>query len=453
MPLFFQIIIKLTTQINCYPEFLNDGMFKTAANLFTYISGMIRPNNKKTFLLSAFLSFFFSAVSQKAFPDIWRATLVRQDNKLVVFNLITGTENGKIILYVLNAEEKIKITAVTITTDSVNFSMPAFESAFKTKRNPDGSLQGVWTKGTGGVTQVWPFYAYPEPFRFIKNQGNAKTNISGKWDVTITRANGTLRKAVAVFQQQQDTLTGTFLTPSGDYRYLEGIVTGDSLKLSTFDGAHAYTFYAKIDHAKKISGGIFYSGFAGKETWKAVKNESISIPSQDAPTHMREGESKLNFTFNDLDGKPVSINNERYRDKVVIVQILGSWCPNCLDETKFLADYYNKNKSRGVEVIGLAYEYSTNLERSVKSLRKFQALFNVEYPILITGATAADDHKTEKTLPQLTPIRSFPSTIFIDKKGNVREIKGNFYGPGSGSYHQQYIKEFYSLVDELLNEK
>jgi thiol-disulfide isomerase/thioredoxin len=409
---------------------------------------------KRIFILSGFLSCCIIAASQTVLPNNWRAHLVRQDSNHVIFNLKTATENGKTILYVLNAEEKIKVTAVSVTKDSVNFSMPVFESTFKSKRNHDGSLQGVWIKGTGGAFQYWPFFAFPQQsFRFKKNLGKARTVISGKWDVTITRANGTLRKAVAIFNQQNDKLTGTFLTPSGDYRYLEGIVTGDSLKLSTFDGAHAYAFTAKINDEKNISGGVFYSGFNGRETWIAVKNDKIPLPSQDAPTRLREGESKLNFSFNDLDGNPVSINDERYRNKVVLIQVMGSWCPNCLDETKFLNEYYIKNKNRGVEVIGLAYEYTTDPERSKKSLQKFQQLFNVQYPMLITGATASDDNKTEKTLPQLTPIRSFPTTIFIDKKGNVREIKGTFYGPGTGKYFEEFKKDFYSIADGLLNEK
>ena len=103
-------------------------------------------------------------------------------------------------------------------------------------------------KEPAGDFQNWKFIAYPNQiYRFTKNQGSAVYNISGKWDVTITRANGTPRKAIAEFEQNGDKLTGSFITPSGDYRFLEGIVTGDSLKLSTFDGSHAYTFYAKIN--------------------------------------------------------------------------------------------------------------------------------------------------------------------------------------------------------------
>jgi thiol-disulfide isomerase/thioredoxin len=408
---------------------------------------------KNTVLLFLLGGVITLSYGQKPFAKNYRAWLVRQDSNTVIFNFETAIENGQTVFYILNANERIKVAPIVVTGDSIKFSMPVFESYFAAKKKADGSLRGIWTKGTSGDFQYWPFFAVPnQTDRFIKNLGKARYNISGRWDVTITRSNGTLRKAVAEFFQKGDKLTGTFLTPSGDYRYLEGIVTGDSLKLSTFDGAHAYIFNARIDNAGKMSGGAFYSGINGKETWEAVRNDTIKTPDQNEPTRLREGESRLNFTFNDLNDKLVSIKDERFRNKVVIIQIMGSWCPNCMDETKFLSNYYDKNKSRGVEVIGLAYEYTTDLERSKKSLGKFQKLFNVQYPMLITGATTADEQKTEKTLPQLTPIRSFPTTIFIDKKGNVREIHGTFYGPGTGNYHDAYKKEFYALVDKLLKE-
>ncbi|MDP1764722.1 MAG: TlpA disulfide reductase family protein [Sediminibacterium sp.] len=410
------------------------------------------PFMKKIFLFSALSLTYALTTAQNALPASWKAYLIRQDSIPVIFTLQSGKENGHSVLYVPNTSEKITIKQVRVTKDSVNFSMPVFESAFLSKKNTDGSLEGTWTKGTGAGFQVWPFYAYPEKASLLKT-GQAKANLSGKWDVTITRQNGTLRKAVAVFNQQQNQLSGTFLTPSGDYRYLEGNQTADSLRLYAFDGSHAFLFTAKVDDANTLSGGLFYSGNNGKEKWVAIRNESVPLPAQDQPTQLREGESRLAFRFNDLNGKQVSILDERFRNKVVIVQIMGSWCPNCMDETKFLSEYYHQNKSRGVEVVALAYENSTDIERSKKSLRKFQQLFNVQYPMLITGATASDDNKTEKTLPQLTPIRSFPTTIFIDRKGNVRNIKGVFYGPGSGIYFEDFKKEFYEQMDALLLEK
>ncbi len=332
--------------------------------------------------------------------------------------------------------------------------MPVFESSFLSKRNTDGSLSGTWTKGTGTGFQVWPFHAYPEKKQIaVTKKITPKANLSGKWDITITRPNGTLRKAVGVFTQEAERIIGSFLTPSGDYRYLKGTVTGDSLRLYTFDGSHAFVITAKAEDVNQLSGGMFYSGNNGKEKWVATRNEVISLPAQDQPTRLREGETSLSFQFNDLNGKSVSISDERFRNKVVILQLMGSWCPNCMDETKFLSEYYRNNKNRGVEIIALAYENSTDIERSKQSLQKFQSTFQVQYPMLITGAAASDDNKTEKTLPQLTPIRSFPTTIVIDKKGLVRQIKGNFYGPGSGQYFEDFKKEFYAMMDGLLGEK
>jgi thiol-disulfide isomerase/thioredoxin len=395
------------------------------------------------------------AQTPKLKQSIYRAVVYRPDSNEIIFNLKPKTEKGKTVLYVINDTERLRITDVKQKGDSLFFSMPVFESSFLTKINKDGSLQGTWVKGTSREPQQWPFKAIPgKSYRFPLTDGNAKKNISGKWAVTfINSVNGKVLKAIALFKQQKNKLTGSFLTPSGDYRYLDGVVTGDSLKLSTFDGSHAYYFTAKIDNENQISGGRYFAGYAGLQTWTAVKDDKAPLPEQDAPASLKPGETGLNFAFNDSDDKLVSIKDERFSDKVVIVQIMGSWCPNCMDETKFLSEYYRKNKNRGIEIVALAYEYSTDLQRSKASLRKFQQRFHVEYPMLITGVTSGDEQRTEKTLPQLTPIRSFPTTIFIDKKGNVRKIEPVFYGPGTGDYYQEFLKEFNKTVDGLLGEK
>ena len=148
----------------------------------------------------------------------------------------------------------------------------------------------------------------------------------------------------------------------------------------------------------------------------------------------------------------VSINDARFKNKVVIIQIMGSWCPNCMDETQFLSDYYNKNKGRGVEVIALAYEYTTDKDRSTRSLRKFQQRFNVQYPMLNTGVTVGDSLRTEKTLPQITDIKMFPTSLVLDKTGKVRSIDTGFNGPGTGEHYTEYKSEFESLVGKLLGE-
>jgi peroxiredoxin len=315
-------------------------------------------------------------------------------------------------------------------------------------------MKGYWYKGTTTADLVMPVIATPGiTWRFQPVNGNAVSNISGRYAVEFTKTDGTRRKAVAEFRQENNKLTGTFLNPSGDYRFLEGIVTGDSLLLSCFDGSHAYFFGAKIKPGGKIENGIYCSGPKYKEFWTAVKDSRAEVESSGAMMYMKEGEERLNFRFPDLDSNMVSINDDRYRNKVVVLQIMGSWCPNCMDETAFLSEWYKKNRHRGVEVIGLAYEYSTDFRKSEKTLRKFQQRYKVEYPFLNTGVTTSDTLRTEKTLPQMTPIKAFPTTIFIGRDGKVRKVHPGFDGPGTGKHHEDYKREFDAIIEELVKEK
>lgn len=374
----------------------------------------------------------------------------REDSVLVIFNLHSSTNNGKLELFITNASEKIELSDIVLKGDSLNFNLPVFESSFKTRILSDGSLQGIWIKGTAARIQHWPFYAKAGVSeRFPLKHGDAKFNLGGRWKLTLTRPNGTTRLAVAEFEQNQNKLTGTVITPNGDYRFMEGIVTGDSMFLSVFDGAHAYYFRGRADEQEQLSG-FYYAGINGREAFIAVKDETAGIAEGISSPKLRTSDDRLNFKFKDIDGNWVSINDARFKNKVVIVQLMGSWCPNCMDETAFLSDYYKKNKARGVEVVSLAYEYSTDFERSQKTLRKFQQLHKVTYPMLITGVGVSDSLRTEKTLPQITPIRAFPTSIFIGKDGRIKKIHTGFVGPGTGNRYEEYKKRFYAWVDELL---
>jgi len=382
----------------------------------------------------------------------WRGELHRADGQVISFHFDIRTEKNKTVLYVINASERLRIDKIKLTRDSVFIEMPVFESNFAIKRVSDHQWEGVWIKGGSVKQQLMPFMAQTQISLPSETLQPAVEDITGKWAITFTKADQLSRPAIGEWQQKGNTLRGTILTPTGDYRFLSGVVNGDSLKLSTFDGSHAFLFTAKVNSDQQIAGGKFYSGATHTEPWEAVKNEKATLPDV-AAMYLKKGEERLNFRFLDLNKKPVSINDARFKNKVVIVQIMGSWCPNCMDETAFLSDYYNRNRQRGVEVIGLAYEYSTDFERSRKSIQKFRDRFNVKYTLLNTGVTVTDSLRTEKTLPQLTPIKSFPSTIFIDKKGRVAKIHAGFEGPGTGLHYEALKKEFEATVNRLLEEK
>ena len=399
------------------------------------------------------LLFFPVSIYAQSRPTPYLVTMPREDGRAIVFNMTTSMVKGKPVWIITNASEKLRVDSIVRQGDSLFVEMPFFDSRMRMKMSADGSMNGTWYKGTTSADVTMPVQAQPGiTTRFRALNGPANKNITGRYAVTFTRPDGSPRKSVAEFKQQGNTLTGTFLNPSGDYRFLEGIVSGDSLMLSCFDGSHAYFFGARINADGSISDGVYCSGARYLEPWKAVKDPKAKTEDSGVMMYLKEGEAKLNFRFPDLDSNMVSINDERFRNKVVVLQIMGSWCPNCMDETAFLSEYYKTNRQRGVEVIGLAYEYTKDFRKAEKSLRKFQQRHDVQYPILNTGVTTSDSLRTEKTLPQFTPIKAFPTTIFIGKDGRVKKVHPGFEGPGTGQHYEAYKKEFNATVDALLKQ-
>jgi thiol-disulfide isomerase/thioredoxin len=277
-------------------------------------------------------------------------------------------------------------------------------------------------------------------------------NISGRWSVHFRGTNDST-ESVGEFTQSGSHITGTFLTITGDYRYLDGVISGDTLKLSTFDGGHAYYFTSKILDSNRMSEGFYYAGAVSIETWVAEKNPQAKLPDEFSQTQLRNADNAtLHFRFPDLNGHMISPRDSAFRNKVVIIQILGSWCPNCMDETRFLAPWYIQNKSRPIAIIGLSYERTTSFANTKRLLQPFITRFNVTYPILATGVSVNDSLRTEKTLPEIQKIIGFPTTIFIDKKGIVRKIETGFNGPGTGEHYEIFKKEFNELINTLVNE-
>ena len=403
----------------------------------------------------------------------WRAVLERKDGKEIVFNFEAKDSLGRKILYIRNAGEHLLVDDVTIEGDSVWIRLPFFESQLRAVLTKDGNLQGVWLKRGANGYQSVPFRAvYGESYRFpakqVKEgksggtaavnttgteQANISLGVSGRWRALFLSRDGKDTSVrVGEFEQKGGVVTGTFLDPTGDFRYLEGIVDGDSLRLSCFDGGHAFLFSARIANDSTLSGGAFFSGAAGYESWTAVKDAGAQLPDEFSLTKWKKDAGPLHFTFRDIDGKTVSLADDRFKGNVVLIQIMGSWCPNCMDETHFLSPFYDEYQRKGVEIIGLAYERTTDFARSRNSLRSFQQRFQVKYPILITGVTVGDPKRAEKTLPQLDEIAGFPTTIFLDRKGNIYKIHTGFNGPGTGAHYEDQKKEFYQIVDGLLGE-
>ena len=158
----------------------------------------------------------------------------------------------------------------------------------------------------------------------------------------------------------------------------------------------------------------------------------------------------MSFTFPNAEGKNVSLSDERYKDKVVLLQLLGTWCPNCRDETAFYTEQYAKYKNDGLEIIGLAFENAPDLAGAKPALERYKKHFDMEYELLYAGT--ADKKAAAEVLPQLKEVKAFPTTLFIDRSGKVRRVHTGFNGPATGKVYEAYRKSFERFVEGLLEE-
>ncbi len=374
----------------------------------------------------------------------WRGEITVQNHQLpFIFDINKIDNSYKIKLH--DGDNIIDINDVTVKKDSIFFPLHIFDADIKAKIE-ENTLSGTYTKNYA-EDYVLPFKAIFGKSKRLDQLSSAKI-MDGKWAIDLHRKDGTMNKTIGLFNTEDGELKGTILTKTGDYRFLEGKVDNSQFELYAFDGNHLFVLKGKVkkDELKGEfwSGKTFYQPFTGK------KDATAELPDANKLTYLKEGYDKIEFSFPNLEGEIVSLDAPKYKDKVVILQVFGTWCPNCMDETIFYADWYRKNKDRGVEIIGLAYENKDDFEYAKARVDKMRRTYDVGYDYLIAGTSNKGD--ASKTLPMLNHVMSFPTSIIIDKKGKVRNIHTGFSGPATGDYYLHYVEEFNNLMDELLEE-
>lgn len=378
----------------------------------------------------------------------WIGEISMQDRVMPFEMQIQKAEDGSISAQIINGEEEIFLDEIKWNDDSLHILLHIFDVTIDLKIGKK-TLDGTYTKHYE-EDYTLPITFHKGEDRFESNSEATSQDFSGKWEVTfIEPEEQDTTQAVGIFTQDGNNIIGTFLTPLGDYRYLVGVAEGNQMRLSTFDGNHAFLFEAEMQNDNTLTGN-FYSGKEWYESWTAFRNEDAELPSADSLTYLKKGYDNIYFSFPNLEGEKVSLSDEKYQDKVVLVQIFGTWCPNCMDETKFLTQWYDENKDRGVEIIGLAYEAKDDFEYAKARVEKMISKYNVGYDFLIAGTN--DKEEASKTLPMLNSVISFPTLIILDRNGDLVSIHTGFNGPGTGDYYDRFVKDFTVKMDSLLSQ-
>ena len=381
--------------------------------------------------------------SMKLKEGTWRAVLKIKEDIELPFNFQI-TKNAELIIQ--NTEEKIVVKDIVYNGSNVSIHLPVFSTYIEAVIQ-DNNLEGYWINPEKKDYKI-PFFAqHGRSERFAKSEKTALGDVNGKWEVTFSPGTENEYKAIGLFKQQSHKVTGTFLTETGDYRFLEGQMEEASLKLSCFDAAHAFLFTANVKK-DSITNGIFYSGKHWNESWIAVRNDNFVLSDSDTLTYLTKGYEKLDFIFPDENGKMTSLSDADYKNKAIIVQIMGSWCPNCMDESVYLSEVYSKYKSKGLEIIAIDYEIRNDFEVFKRNVARMKKDLGINYKIVFGGTSKKSE--AAKTLPMLNHIMSYPTTIFIDRKGKIKKIQTGFNGPGTGKIYEDYKKSTNKLIEKIL---
>lgn len=399
---------------------------------------------KKIIFFLAIGALIFTSCSPKETKlsaGVWRATLLTSDSTEIPFNFEILIAESDTTIEIITGDYRYQVEDIKKAGDSLFIDMPLFSSRFALLLSKEG-LSGNFIR----TSYTMPVNAVPNtPWRFTAENQTPSFQAAGRWLVKLAD-----KDIIGEFSEAAGKVTGSFLTPSGDYRFFEGLVTSQNkLMLSCFDGGFVRLFTADMVSNDSLANVKMYSGFTSVEEGTAIRKEDAQLPDAYAVTGMKKGYKTLGFSFPNLKGEAVSLKDEQFKDEVVILQISGSWCPNCLDESKFLAEIFEKYQPN-LEVVCLAFERPEEFEAAKAEAMKLVNVAKIPYEVLITGFTPS---KIKEALPELENFKAFPTTIIIDKKGVVRRIHSGFSGPGTGIHYTNFVKEFTTFIEELIAEK
>ena len=387
-------------------------------------------------------------------PDIapapegpWRAALDLAGGELR-FGLRLERRGQELRGELCNGRRCLPFSAVVLRGDSLSLEMADYAATI-TARLAGDSLTGVYRNVGNRGPRVIPFRAargawpkLPGPARLL-----------GRWDAMWIGDFGTTPRVIEL-RNGPAGLEGTIVSNTGDYGHFAGTAAGDSFALGHFDGSYVYLLTGKLGGgggAPDTLRGVFHAGLRTQTPWIAVR--STGTPHLKAVTENTQADTTrpFRFAFPDLEGRMVTERDPRFRGKVVIVDVFGTWCPTCHDAAPELVRLHRKYQARGLEIVGLAYEVSGDTAVDRRQVRRYREKFGIPFTLLLAGIN--DTEAAAATLPQLQGFTSFPTTIFLGRDGKVRRIHAGFYGPATGEQHAKQVRAWESEVERLLAER
>jgi thiol-disulfide isomerase/thioredoxin len=360
----------------------------------------------------------------------------------VPFRFDVIEERGQLIGSFFNGERQVKSTSAKVDGTRVSFAFGQYASAVEATI-VDGRLEGQYRRARGE----------PYPFRAARaavvtaSQPAGTPSIDGTWIVKAKSNKGeTAWRFIA--RQRGAEVEATILRVDGDTGTLTGAWRDGRYILSHFSGARPLLL-----EVTPIADGTITLEQNGQTELTGARESAAAISAIGTPTdpalhtRVKDPSEAFRFSFPDLQGRLVSNTDPKFAGKVVLVNISGSWCPNCHDEAPFLSALYKKYRSKGLEIVSLSFEEAGQLANPTR-LKTFIDTYGIEYTVLVAGEP---DELNDK-VPQGENLNAFPTTFILGRDGRVRGVHAGFPSPGSGEFYTKAEREMTEQVERLLAE-
>jgi peroxiredoxin len=347
-------------------------------------------------------------------------------------------------VWIVNGPERISISRVEWRGGDLVLGLDHYSGEVVARPGADGrSLEGQYTRGQ----RVLPFHARLGGTRFAPlTEGEGTSDpaaVVGRWALDD---DGREKTWIATFALQPDgSILGNTARVEGDLRYLAGTFERGRLRLSTWDGAHSVLYDGRLEADGTLRGERRFGG--GTSHWVARRDEHAALPDPWTLTPWRDGTDLAAIKVQDLAADHEVTLASAIAGAPCVVYLLGTWCPNCSDETDYLVDLHARFAARGLEVVGLTYERSADPLRASALVREYVRRHAVPYPVLWGGVASAT------CFPGIAKIVAFPTTIVFDRGGRVRAVCTGFRGPAAVAEHAAFRARLEALVEELLTDE
>ncbi len=381
----------------------------------------------------------------------WRAWLDSPGGELP-FGLALKQQGDRWSAEVVNGRERIRLPNVTIAGNELRIDIDHYDAVIDAKITPDGKhLDGQWRKTTrDGKISKLPFHARAGKaprFPVAPNRGKPGKKLASRWSVNFEKSDD---PAIMLLEHRIDgRVDATIMTTTGDYRFLEGVYDQGRLRFSVFDGAHAFLFDATMQSDGGLAG-HFWSRDVWHETFTADPDPTAKL---DDGFHAVEFDATFDIStleFPGLDGRTRKFVEPSLSGSARVIEIFGSWCPNCHDASAYLQSIHEKYHADGLRVIGIAFELTGDFKRDARQVSRFIDRHNITYPMLLAGK--ADKGAIPGMLQFLKDFRAYPTTVFVGPDNRIKAVHTGFAGPATGQAHDTLRTEYERIITEMLNE-